>query len=112
MRTLKADSLPSRDWGQTIDAPPPGDYRFGAALFAPDLARGAQALAEIVVTQRDGRGRVLATERLPVRVIDRYRTFEGQVAVSADAKEVRVAVRPMSAGTAVAITGTYLTAAR
>ncbi len=110
MRTIRAETLPARDWGQTIDAPPPGDYRFGASLFAPGLPRGEEAAAEIVVTQKDGQGRVLATERLPVRVIERYRTFEGRVRVVEGASEVRVGLIPATA-VELAVTGAYLASA-
>jgi hypothetical protein len=110
MRTIRAETLPARDWGQTIDAPLAGDYRFGASLFAPGLPRGEEAAAEIVVTQKDGQGRVLATERLPVRVIERYRTFEGRVRVVEGASEVRVGLIPATA-VELAVTGAYLASA-
>ena len=108
VRTLRADSLPARDWGQTIDAPPGGSYRFGASLFAPGLEPGEEASAEVVVTQRDMQGLVLQSERLPVRVINRFRTFEGRVAVRPDTTELRVAIRPRAIGTDMAVTGTFL----
>lgn len=108
MRTIRALSLPVADYGQTIDAPAPGDHRFGASLFAPSLARGQGARAEIVVIQRDARGRTLATDRLRVQVIDRFRTFEGRLAVVAGAAELRLSIRPLTVGAELAVTGAWL----
>lgn len=108
--TLRANSLPVRDWGQTIDAPEPGDYRFGASLFAFGLMPGAQAAAEIMATQRDERGRVLRIDRLPVSVTDRFRTFEGRIlVVRPDAKEIRISVHLQTTGAEIAVTGMYFT---
>jgi ribosomal protein S27E len=107
--TVRATASPSRDWGQTIDAPPPGEYRFGASLFAPDLTAGQRVLAEIAVTQLDAEGQVIATERLPVRIIDRYRTFEGNVAVLASARMVRLGLRSAPARIEVGLTGAFIT---
>lgn len=110
VRTLRADSLPVRDWGQTIDAPPAGEYRFGASLFALRLAPGEEAAAEIVATQRDEVGRVLTTDRLAVSVIDRFRTFERRdLAVRPEAKEIRISINPHTIGAEIAVTGMYLT---
>jgi hypothetical protein len=53
---------------------------------------------------------VLATERLPVRVIERYRTFEGRVRVVEGASEVRVGLIPATA-VELAVTGAYLASA-
>ena len=111
VRTIRVGALPVQDHGQTIDAPPPGDYRFGASLFAPGLAHGETARAEIVVVQRDAAGRTVATERLPVQVIDRFRTFEGRVSVVAGAAEVRLSIRLLTAGAEVAVTGAYVAGA-
>jgi len=108
VRTLRADSLPARDWGQTIDAPSAGDYRFGASVFAPDLGSGEEALAEIVLIQRDAEGRALSTERLPIRVIGRFRTFEAAVAVQPQATEIRLSIRPLTIGAELAVTGAFL----
>lgn len=111
VRTILARDLPIRDYGQTVDAPPPAVYRFGANLFIPALEPGEIAEAEILVTQRDYRGRVLATYRLPIRALDRFRTFEGSVVVTPGAAELRLSVVPATANVEMAVTGTYLTPA-
>lgn len=112
VRTLRADGLPARDWGQTIDAPSAGDYRIGASLFAPDLRPGEEVSAEIVLIQRDAEGRALQTERLPVRVTDRFRTFEGRVVVQPGATELRVSIRPGTVGVEMAVTGAFVVSRR
>jgi ribosomal protein S27E len=107
VHTVRAITAPGRDWGQTIEAPPSGLYRFGASLFAPSLAQGQEMLAELRVTLRDTSGGIVSMERLPVRVTQRYRTFEGRVDVSSQAVEVRFSLVPAQA-VEVAITGAYL----
>ncbi|MDP3403360.1 MAG: hypothetical protein Q8S03_01645 [Brevundimonas sp.] len=108
VRTILATSLPSRDLGQTVDAPRPGVYRFGASLFVAALAPGEVVEAEILLTQRDDRGRIVAIDRLPVSAIDRFRTFEGRVAVRPAVTDLRLSVLPMTANVEIAVTGTYL----
>lgn len=108
LRTLLAETLPARDYGQTIDAPPPGDYRFGASLFAPDLAPDDMAEVELLVTQRDAKGRIVATDRMSLTVTDSFRQFEGRVVVQRGVSEVRLAVELAQAGAEVAVTGAFI----
>lgn len=107
--TLRTDALPARNWGQTIDAPSPGTYRFGASVFAPALSIGENAEVLIEAVQKDRSGRVIDTQQLPIQVTGRFRTFEGRVTVLQNATDLRVSVRLLTVNTELAVTGAFLT---
>lgn len=108
LRTIRAESIPAGAYSQTVEAPPPGTYRFGASLFAPDLAAGETAPVEVRVVQHDADGRQVAIERLTASVINRYRTFEGVVVRDPRATDLTFEVSPMRAGVGIAVTGAFV----
>jgi hypothetical protein len=108
VRTIMAESVPAGAYNQTIDAPPPGAYRFGVSLFAPDLAADEVAPVEVRIVQHDAAGRVLAVTRLTASTIARYRTFESGFTVVAGAAELSFEVSPLRADVAVAVTGAFV----
>ncbi len=108
MRTIQAERVPAGAYGQTIEAPPAGTYRFGASLFAPDLAAGDVAPVEIRIVQHDAAGRELDVTRLTAQTISRYRTFEGRFTTLPGAVETTFEVSPLRPGVAVAVTGAYV----
>ncbi|MBJ7485256.1 hypothetical protein [Brevundimonas sp.] len=110
LRTILAESVPAGAYGQTIDAPPPGDYRFGVSLFAPDLATGQTASAEVRLAQRDLAGGEVAVQRLQATIQSRYRTFEGEVKRDPRAATFTFEVSPVTAGIRMAVTGAYIAA--
>jgi hypothetical protein len=108
LRTIMAERLPAGAYAQTIDAPPPGTYRFGVSLFAPDQAEGEAVPVEVRVVQHDAEGRELAVTRLNASVIARYRTFEGTMVRHAAAEDLTFEVSPLQTGVRVAVTGAYI----
>ncbi len=108
MRTIMAERVPAGAYSQTIEAPAAGSYRFGVSLFAPDLAAGEDADAEVRIVQRDATGSTLAVERLTASAIARYRTFEGTVVIRPDAVELDFEVSPLRAGVRIAVTGAFV----
>ncbi len=108
LRTIQADRVPAGAYAQTIDAPPPGDYRFGVSLFAPDLAAGQTASVEVRLVQRDAAGTEVAVRRLSATVQSRYRTFEDRVTRDSRAASFTFEVSPAAAGVRIAVTGAYI----
>ncbi|MBX9616210.1 MAG: hypothetical protein K2X25_11495 [Caulobacteraceae bacterium] len=108
VRTIRAEAVPAGAYSQTFDTPPPGNYRFGVSLFAPDLSEGATALVEIRVIQFDALGRELSRTALHADVISRYRSFEGWLTRHPQATDLRFELLPLKAGVPVAATGAYV----
>lgn len=108
LRTIMAESVPAGAYGQTIEAPTPGDYRFGVSLFAPDLVVGQTTSVEVRVIQQNAQGAVVASREIEVFVINRYRSYEGQLRVVDGASTITLAVAPVQAGIAIAVTGALI----